>query len=325
VLLPQVLQALGPREGRSYIDATFGAGGYAEAILAAAPGTRVLGLDRDRAAIAAGSALAQRYPGRLALVAGCFGELDRIARQAGFEPADGIVLDVGVSSMQIDDPERGFSFQHDGPLDMRMSGSADAGPSAADVLNDAPEALLADILYRLGEERSARAIARAVLARRRQRPFARTSELASLVARVLGRERIAGRHAATRAFQALRIYVNDELGELAAGLAAAERVLAPGGRLVVVTFHSLEDRLVKQFLARRAVPPPSGSRHLPPRSADHPASSFRFVNHRPLSPTDREVAANPRARSAKLRWAIRTDAEAWPPDAVDPALPRLGA
>jgi 16S rRNA (cytosine1402-N4)-methyltransferase len=325
VLLPQVLQALAPRAGQSYIDATFGAGGYSEAILAAEPDTRVLGIDRDPTAIAAGSSLATRYPGRLTLIAGRFGALDDIARQAGFAPVDGVVLDIGVSSMQLDDPARGFSFQSDGPLDMRMAGADGDGPSAADIVNEAEEALLADILYHLGEERSARGIARAILARRRQQPFARTSELASLVARVLGRERIAGRHAATRTFQALRMYVNDELGELAAGLSAAERILAPGGRLLIVTFHSLEDRLVKQFLARRAGPPPSGSRHQPPQTADHPRASFRFVNHRPLSPTDQEVAANPRARSAKLRWAIRTEAEAWAPEPLDPALPRLGA
>ena len=324
VLLPQVLQALAPSAGQSYIDATFGAGGYSEAILAAAPDTRILGLDRDPTAIDAGSSLAARYPGRLTLVAGRFGDLDRIAREASFAPCDVIVLDIGVSSMQLDDPARGFSFQADGPLDMRMAGADGDGPSAADVVNEAEEALLADILYHLGEERSARGIARAILGRRRQQPFARTSELATLVARVLGRERIAGRHAATRTFQALRMYVNDELGELAAGLGAAERVLASGGRLLTVTFHSLEDRLVKQFLARRAGPPPSGSRHLPPQTADHPRASFRFVNHRPLSPTDREVAANPRARSAKLRWAIRTDAPAWAPDELDPAVPRIG-
>jgi 16S rRNA (cytosine1402-N4)-methyltransferase len=325
VLLPQVLQALAPQPGQSYIDATFGAGGYSEAILAAALDTRVLGIDRDPTAIAAGASLAARFPGRLTLVSGRFGALDDIAQRAGFAPADGVVLDIGVSSMQLDDPARGFSFQSDGPLDMRMAGADGEGPSAADVVNEAEEAFLAAILYCLGEERSARGIARAILARRRQQPFARTSELATLVARVLGRERIAGRHAATRTFQALRMYVNDELGELAAGLSAAERTLAPGGRLLTVTFHSLEDRLVKQFLARRAGPPPSGSRHLPPQVGDQPRASFRFVNHRPLSPTDQEVAANPRARSAKLRWAIRTDAEAWPPEPLDPALPRLGA
>jgi 16S rRNA (cytosine1402-N4)-methyltransferase len=326
VLLSHVLEALGPSAGETYIDATFGAGGYSEAILAAAPAARILGIDRDPSVISAGAAIAARHGGRLTLVSGRFGELEQLAREAGFAPAEGVVLDIGVSSMQLDDPERGFSFQADGPLDMRMSGAAsDAGPSAADVINQADDGQLADILFRLGEERSARAIARAIVARRRQQPFTRTGELASLVARVLGRERIAGRHAATRTFQALRMYVNDELFELNAGLAAAERVLAPGGRLLVVTFHSLEDRLAKQFLKRRAEPEAHGSRHLPPQTSGRPAPSFRFVNHRPLSPTEEEVAANPRARSAKLRWAVRTDAPAWPPDELDPAIPRLGA
>jgi 16S rRNA (cytosine1402-N4)-methyltransferase len=324
VLLPEVLSALSPRAGESCIDATFGAGGYSEAMLAAAPGMRVLGIDRDPAAVAAGRAMAERYPGRLTLVEGRFSGLDRIAAEAGFAPADGVVLDVGVSSMQLDDPERGFSFQNDGPLDMRMSGAnAEAGPSAADVLGEADEARLADIFFHLGEERGARAIARAIVAQRRRQPIARTLELAGLVARVLGRERIAGRHAATRVFQALRIYVNDELGELERALSAAERVLKPDGRLVVVTFHSLEDRLVKRFLKRRTEAPAAGSRHLPPQAGPRSSPSFRFVNHRPLSPTEEEVAANPRARSAKLRWAVRTPAPAFEPEASDPALPRL--
>ena len=212
VLLPQMLQALAPKDGCSYIDGTFGAGGYSEAILAAAPGARVLGIDRDPAALAAGRAIVDRNQGRLHLIEGRFGDLDRVAAAAGFAPADGVVLDIGVSSMQLDDPARGFSFQGDGPLDMRMAAS---GPTAADVINTAEEAQLADILFHLGEERSARGIARAIVARRQQQPFTRTSELAQLVARVLGREKIAGRHAATRTFQALRIYVNDELCELA--------------------------------------------------------------------------------------------------------------
>jgi 16S rRNA (cytosine1402-N4)-methyltransferase len=326
VLLPQVLQALAPAAGDTYIDAAFGAGGYSQAILAADPGARVLGIDRDPEAIAAGAALVEQHHGRLTLLEGRFGELDRIAVEAGFAPADGVVLDIGVSSMQLDDPARGFSFQADGPLDMRMSATGpNAGPSAANVVNKTEEAQLADILFHLGEERSSRAIARAIVAHRRQQPFARTLELASLVARVLGREKIGGRHAATRTFQALRIHVNDELGELAKALSAAECVLAPGGRLLVVTFHSLEDRLVKQFLKQRTEPEPHGSRHLPPQASARPPPSFRFVNQRPLSPTDKEIAANSRARSAKLRWAVRTDAPAWDADAGDLAVPRLGA
>jgi len=209
----------------------------------------VLGIDRDPAAIAAAGPILERHRGRLQSVQGRFGDLEEIAGERGFVPCDGIVLDIGISSMQIDDPARGFSFQGDGPLDMRMSRD---GPTAADVVNGEDEGRLADILFHLGEERSARGIARSIVAHRRQQPLTRTGELARLVARVLGREKIAGRHAATRTFQALRIYVNDELGELARGLEGAERVLAPGGRLVVVTFHSLEDRLVKQFLRDRA-------------------------------------------------------------------------
>jgi 16S rRNA (cytosine1402-N4)-methyltransferase len=322
VLLPQMLQALAPRDGEAFIDGTFGAGGYSQAILTTAPSARVLGIDRDPTALAAGQALAAQLAGRLQLIGGRFGELDKLAAAAGFAPVDGVVLDIGVSSMQLDDPERGFSFQGDGPLDMRMSAD---GPSAADVVNGAEEAHLADVLFHLGEERSARGIARAIVARRQQRPFTRTSELAHLAARVLGRERIAGRHAATRTFQALRIYVNDELGELARGLSAAERVLAPGGRLVVISFHSLEDRLVKWFLKDRATSEEQGSRHLPPQSSDRATPSFRFLNHRPVSPTDKEVAANPRARSAKLRAAVRTDAPAWADDAGNVPFPRLGS
>jgi 16S rRNA (cytosine1402-N4)-methyltransferase len=322
VLLPQMLHALAPRDDRSYIDATFGAGGYSEAILAAAPGARVLGIDRDPAAIAAAGPILERHRGRLQSVQGRFGDLEEIAGERWFVPCDGIVLDIGISSMQIDDPARGFSFQGDGPLDMRMSRD---GPTAADVVNGEDEGRLADILFHLGEERSARGIARSIVAHRRQQPLTRTGELARLVARVLGREKIAGRHAATRTFQALRIYVNDELGELARGLEGAERVLAPGGRLVVVTFHSLEDRLVKQFLRDRAELEEQGSRHLPPQVSVRPPPSFRFINRSPVSPGDAEVAANPRARSARLRSAIRTEAAAWPRGRQELSFPRLGA
>jgi 16S rRNA (cytosine1402-N4)-methyltransferase len=321
VLVRQVIEYLQPRDGGLYIDGTFGAGGYARALLAAA-NTRVIGIDRDQHAIALGAGLVEHAGGRLQLAQDRFSRLDDVAREFGHQAVDGVVLDIGVSSMQLDNPERGFSFQGDGPLDMRMSSS---GPSAADVINTAEEARLADILFHLGEERSARSIARAILARRQQQPFTRTSELAQLAARVLGRDKIAGRHAATRTFQALRIYVNDELSELARGLSAAERALAPGGRLVVVTFHSLEDRLVKRFLKERAAPEEQRSRHLPPQSGARSASSFRFLNHRPVSPTDKEIAANPRARSAKLRAAVRTDAPAWDEDVGDLHFPHLGA
>jgi 16S rRNA (cytosine1402-N4)-methyltransferase len=319
VLLPSTLQAIAPQPGATYIDATFGAGGHSTAILAAAPGCRVLGIDRDPAAIAAARAIADREPGRLLLAQGCFSALDSIASAAGIARVDGVLFDLGVSSMQLDQPGRGFSFLGDGPLDMRMSSS---GPTAADILNTAEEARIAEILWRLGEEKSARAIARRIVTERERRPFARTSELANLAVRVLGREKIAGRHAATRTFQALRMYVNDELGELAKALAAAERVLLPGGRMVVISFHSLEDRLVKHFLKRRAAAAEHASRHLPPRASGERAPSFAFLNQRPVSPGADEIAANPRARSAKLRAARRTDAPAWPQDADADAFAR---
>jgi 16S rRNA (cytosine1402-N4)-methyltransferase len=310
VLLAEVLTALAPQANARFIDATFGAGGYSAGLLDAAPGVRVLAIDRDPAAVAAGGSLVERSGGRLILVEGRFSE-DRVGAEAGFAPADGVVLDIGVSSMQLDDPGRGFSFQADGPLDMRMSG---AGPTAADIVNTAEEAGIADILFRLGEERRSRAIARAIAARRRERPFARTLELAELVERVLGRGKVGGRHPATRTFQALRIHVNDELGELAHGLAAAEHVLKPDGRLAVVTFHSLEDAMVKRFLQARTGKQEGGSRHLPPGAPPERRPSFRFVNQKPLSPAESEIAANPRARSARLRWAVRTAAPAWPPE-----------
>jgi 16S rRNA (cytosine1402-N4)-methyltransferase len=319
VLLPQVLAALAPKPGERFIDGTYGAGGYADAILGAAPGVRVLGLDRDPAAIAAGHAAVARQAGRLILVEGRFGEIERIAGEQGFAPADGIVLDIGVSSMQLDDPARGFSFQSDGPLDMRMSA---VGPTAAEVVNTAEEGEIADILFHLGEERSARGIARRIVARRGERPFARTKDLADLVVRVLGRESIAGRHAATRTFQALRMYVNDELGELARALVEAERILAPRGRLAVVSFHSLEDRLIKRFLKERGQPEARGSRHLPPQAGHGRRPSFLFVNQAPVSPTQEEIAANRRARSAKLRAVIRTDAPAWDQDFEELDFPR---
>ena len=309
VLLPEVLAALAPKENERFIDGTFGGGGYTAAILAA--GARVLAIDRDEETIAAGRALLDQS-GRLSLVAGRFGELDRIAAGAGFVPADGVVLDIGVSSMQLDDPARGFSFQRDGPLDMRMGQD---GPTAADVVNTEEETRLADILFRLGEERRSRAISRAMVARRAEQPFTRTFELAELAERVLGRSKIAGRHAATRTFQALRIYVNDELGELARGLAAAERALKPGGRLAVVSFHSLEDDIVKQFLKERSGKAEHASRHLPPGEPSRLAPSFRSLSRRPVGPGEAELAANPRARSGRLRAAIRTDAPAWPPGA----------
>lgn len=320
VLLPEVLQALAPENSQRFIDGTFGAGGYTAALLESAPDVRVLAIDRDPTAVAAGAMLVDAYTGRLTLVEGRFAHLDELAQAADFAPADGVVLDIGVSSMQLEDPARGFSFQTDGPLDMRMSRK---GPTAAEIVNAAEESDLADIFFHLGEERRARQIAQAIVAERKTRPFSRTLELAELVVRVLGRTKIAGRHAATRTFQALRIYVNDELGELAGALAAAERVLVPGGRLAVVTFHSLEDGLVKRFMKERATPRPRSSRHLPAGESPERAPSFRFVNQRPLSPSEREIAANPRARSARLRTAVRTEAPAWPTPSGDLGVPRL--
>jgi 16S rRNA (cytosine1402-N4)-methyltransferase len=318
VLLAEVLAALSPRDGATYIDGTFGAGGYTRALLEAAD-CRVVALDRDPDAVRAGEDLVTRFAPRLSLIGRPFGELAQLAREVGVEAVDGVVLDLGVSSMQLDTAERGFSFQHEGPLDMRMGRS---GPTAADVINRTAEADLADILYAYGEERRSRAIARALVRARAEQPFTTTRQLAEAVARVLGGRRNEGRHPATRTFQALRIYVNDELGELARGLVGAEQVLRPGGRLVVVTFHSLEDRIVKRFLAARAGKKTHASRHVPePAGASRPPS-FRILNPRPLIPSKAELEANPRARSARLRAAERTSAPSWPPDVSLLDLPR---
>jgi 16S rRNA (cytosine1402-N4)-methyltransferase len=298
VMLAEVLDALAVRDGGSYVDGTFGGGGYARAMLEAAD-CRVLGIDRDPDAIARGAKLAANYNGRLTLAQGRFSELDELLERAGEKGSDGVVLDLGVSSFQLDQAERGFSFREDGPLDMRMSKE---GPSAADVVNTADEKTLADILLRLGEERHARRIARAIIA---ARPVARTGELADIVSRVLGpaAKRFAT-HPATRTFQALRIHVNDELGELERGLEAAERALRPKGRLAVVSFHSLEDRIVKKFLAARETRADHGSRHAPTPARAHPAT-FRLIETGAKKPTESELAINPRARSARLRVGER--------------------
>jgi 16S rRNA (cytosine1402-N4)-methyltransferase len=317
VLRDEVLAALAVEPGRCYLDATFGAGGYTEAILAA-PDTRVLALDRDPSAVAAGAALLARADGRLRLVQARFGKLVEVASTCDFRPA-GIVFDVGVSSMQLDEAARGFSFRHDGPLDMRME---QAGRSAADVVNSADEQTLADIFFYYGEERLARRFARRIVAERAVRPFSTTQQLASLIAR-LSPHRPNDIHPATRVFQALRIAVNDELGELLHGLRAAEQLLVAGGRLAVVTFHSLEDRLVKLFLAQRSARGGSSSRRLPGEPAVPPATfrcdAARF-GKQPITAGDPEVSQNPRARSAKLRVGERTASAAQP---VDPALAAL--
>ncbi len=320
VLLHRVLDTLTPKDGGRYIDCTFGAGGYASAILDSAD-FQVLALDRDPQAVADGAALVRRYGGRLQLVLARFGELEAQAEARGFVQADGVVFDLGVSSMQLDQAERGFSFMRDGPLDMRMSGE---GPTAADVVNRCDEADIAEILFILGEERRSRAIARAIVHRRGSQPITRTGELAEIVAGVLGRRRDDARHPATRSFQALRLFVNDELGELVTGLGAAERVLRPGGVLAVVTFHSLEDRIVKHFVAERTGARSRPSRHLPDAGV-RPAPSFAALTRKAVEPDEAEVAANPRARSARLRAGRRLAAAPWPVDSAALGLPHLRA
>jgi len=314
VLLAEVLAALAPKAGGRYLDGTFGAGGYSRAILEAAPNATLLGLDRDPTAIAGGAELVAAMAGRLTLSQAVFGELADEAERLGFAPLDGVVLDIGVSSMQLDQAGRGFSFRFDGPLDMRMSG---AGQSAADIVNEAEEGLLANIFYHYGEERRSRAVARAVIEARRKAPLTTTKQLADLVAGIV-RGEPGGAHPATRVFQALRIAVNDELGELVRALHAAEAVLKPGGRLVVVTFHSLEDRIVKQFLAERSGRVPSGSRHAPAVAAAQP--TFSLIGKGAVGPSEAEMRANPRARSAKLRAAERNEA---PARRVEPGLVAL--
>jgi len=316
VLGAPALEYLNVRDGGIYIDGTFGAGGYSRAILAAAD-CKVIGIDRDRTAIALGADLVEQAGGRLTLVEDRFSNLDTVAHDCGHEQVDGIVLDVGVSSMQLDQAQRGFSFRLDGPLDMRMSGE---GLSAADVVNAAGERDLANIIYILGEERFSRGIARAIVKARAATPVATTRALADIVASVV-RAKPHEIHPATRTFQALRIFVNDELGELAGALIAAERVLKPGGRLVVVAFHSLEDRIVKSFLAARSETR-GGSRHAP--EVKRAAPSFTVLTKRPIVADDGEIARNPRARSAKLRAGERTDAPPHRGDAAD-FLPRLPA
>jgi 16S rRNA (cytosine1402-N4)-methyltransferase len=302
VLLHPVLEALSPKDGGLYIDTTFGAGGYSRAILEAAD-CRVLALDRDPTAIAGGAQLAAEFTGRLTLVHTPFSALLDAANDQRFLQADGVVFDLGVSSMQLDEAERGFSFMRDGPLDMRMSSE---GETAADVVNTTEETELARILYELGEERRSRAIARAIVKERSQRPFTTTGELARLIVRVLG-QKPGDKHPATRSFQALRLYINDELGELRRVLTAAGGVLAPGGRLAAVSFHSLEDRIIKQFLTEHSGRSPAPSRHVP-AAAPAGAPPFKLLFRKAIEPSDTEVAANPRARSARLRAAVRTEA-----------------
>jgi 16S rRNA (cytosine1402-N4)-methyltransferase len=301
VLVEAVLGALAPRDDAVYVDATFGAGGYSEALLGAAR-CRVFGIDRDPDAVGRGEALVARYGGRLTLIAGPFGDMERLLGAFSPGPIAGIAFDLGVSSMQIDEAERGFSFRQNGPLDMRMSR---AGETAAELIARLDERELASLIRALGEERFAGRIARAIAAAQHRHPFGTTGELAETVRSAIPK-REPGLDPATRTFQALRIAVNDELGELDRGLAAAERLLMPGGRLAVVSFHSLEDTRVKTFLRRRSETA-RGSRHLPPRPGG-PAPSFTLLSRRPLRPGAAEIARNPRARSARLRAAERTSA-----------------
>ncbi len=305
VLLAEVLAALGPRDGAVYVDGTFGGGGYSDALLTAAR-CRVCGIDRDPRAIEAGAALVAKHSGRLELFSGRFGDMERLLTARGVTQIDGVALDIGVSSPQIDEPARGFSFRFDGPLDMRMGGD---GPTAAEIVNSTDEATLADIIENYGEERFARRIARAIVAARVEQPITRTLQLAEIVRKVVRRSPD-GIDPATRTFQALRIYVNDEIGELRRGLAAAERLLAPGGRLAVVSFHSLEDREVKAFLRTRSGAEGGVSRHMPTTGRTRPPS-FAMLTRRAVRPGEAEMARNPRARSARLRAAERTAAPAW--------------
>ncbi|WP_309662103.1 16S rRNA (cytosine(1402)-N(4))-methyltransferase RsmH [Sphingomonas sp.] len=300
VLVDEVVQALAIARGETLVDGTFGAGGYTRAMLAAGAG-RVIGFDRDPDAIAQGSSLVP--DANLTLVEDRFSQMDRVLAERGIGLVDAIALDIGVSSMQLDQADRGFSFQADGPLDMRMSKS---GLTAAEFLNQADEAEIARVLKDYGEEPRARSIARAIAA---ARPVERTAELASIVSRAAGFRPGQRTDPATRTFQAIRIHLNAELDELEEGLAAAERALKPGGRLAVVTFHSLEDRIVKRFLRTRSGATPAGSRHRP-ALVDPPQPTFEHVA-KPVTPSEREMAFNPRARSARLRSAVRTGAVAW--------------
>ena len=308
VLREAALEALAVKPGGNYLDATFGAGGYTRAILATA-GTRVVALDRDPSAVAAGAALIAEFAGRLTLLESRFGDLADAGE--AFAPFDGIVLDIGVSSMQLDEAARGFSFRLDGPLDMRMEKS---GRSAADLVNEADEEHLADILFHYGEERLSRKIARAIVGDRKSAPFTSTKALADLVGRIVP-HKPTDIHPATRTFQALRIAVNDELGELVRALEAAERALKREGRLAVITFHSLEDRIAKQFFANRSGRGRAASRLLPGEVAPA-APTFVVPAGQPVLPDEAELAVNPRARSAKLRFGIRTNAPAQKSGAV---------
>jgi 16S rRNA (cytosine1402-N4)-methyltransferase len=305
VMLKEVVHALDVDKEKVYVDATFGRGGYSRALLSAAD-TKVVAIDRDPDAIASGQKLVSEFAPRLTLLQGPFGAMDVLLLGQQITQVDGITLDLGVSSPQIDDANRGFSFSHDGPLDMRMSRS---GPSAADIVNEMHEDELADILFTLGEERLSRRVARYIIEARAKERITRTAQLAEIIRKAVPRSGD-GIDPATRSFQALRIYVNDEMGELKRALKAAEILLKPQGRLAVVSFHSLEDRVVKDFMRRRSGLNISVSRHQPANDHSAPEPSFQILTKQPQTPSDDEMAANPRSRSAKLRIAERTSAPA---------------
>jgi len=319
VLLAEVLEALSPADGGLYVDGTFGRGGYTRALLDTAD-CRVIAIDQDPEAIARGVDMAEQSNGRLSVIKGRFGAMESLVNAATDAPIDGVALDIGVSSPQINTAARGFSFRQDGPLDMRMS---QEGATAADIVNSTSEGELTTIIRSLGEERAARRIARAIVVARQEEFIARTGQLAEIIHAVMPRQRPGEIDPATRTFQALRIHVNGELEELDRGLRGAERLLRPGGRLAVVSFHSLEDRRVKRFMRDRSTDAPRGSRHRPD-TTNRRAPTFRLLHRRAIGASDMEIAANPRARSARLRAAERTDAPAWPNDVIahDPSAAR---
>ncbi len=305
VMLNEVVAALAPKDGEVYVDGTFGAGGYTRAFLESADCT-VIAIDRDPAAQERAKQFQAEFGPRFIFVYGCFGDALELVRGAGFDKVDGFVLDIGVSSFQIDEALRGFSFRNDGPLDMRMDNST--GMTAADIVNTYEETELANLIYQLGDVRHSRRIARRIIERRSDKPFETTLELADLIRSVVHQSPKEKTDPATRSFQALRIAVNDELGELSRGLEAAQSLLSQGGRLVVVSFHSLEDGIVKTFLYERSGRISGGSRHLPPVSSDTSSSPlFSLPQRKALAASDAESAINPRARSAKLRYALRSE------------------
>ena len=305
-MIDEVIEHLNLRDGGIYLDATFGHGGYARALLDHAD-CMVYGLDRDPLAEQRALNMMREYDGRFRFIRGCFGDLESLLHSVGVEQIDGVVFDIGVASSQLDDAARGFSFRHDGPLNMRMDGGR---PNAADAVANMDVDTLAQIIEEFGEERMAHRVARAIVEARKEQPITTTSQLADIIRRVVPKSRD-GIDPATRTFQALRIYVNDELGELERGLQQAERMLGTHGRLVVVSYHSLEDRIVKEFLKTRAGKTPNASRHLPAITPLH-KPSFELVTKKALGPSEIEIARNPRAASAKLRSAERSAAPVWP-------------